>query len=226
MVRAEIYTNYPLHPDIREEVMYGLDLLGSSLGEFVLAKTRIVNLRMNSDGKVTPRQTDYIAESKDVDLQIIAAPLNLRAQQSIGQAHFELGIGYVDTTAENLRYARTTTAHEAAHAFGFVLEGSSQALPNNSRHCSDGNCLLHHNAKLKFDDNYPIEVFRRPRGLKSLLRRSPDVPEDIEDKYYIETQYDFCKPCKSDMSTHGQAQIEVVRQKRRDAEFLLNRGVR
>ncbi len=211
MFRANVYGLEPLSGHTKEEVHTGIEMVAAHIGDIVV--TRQCRLKVSTDflGHVKPEKIGTKKLDKMVELHVMAVPLSLEQAERIGMANVGKGIAFVDTSplrSKSKGNITATTAHEVAHAIGFVRENSSQVDPHSETHCFDPKCIMHKLLIEERIDDFPEHnLFKR--GIKAVVS---SMLAPVEPRWGA--QFDFCTDCKSDMHQHGQRQLNELRSHR------------
>jgi hypothetical protein len=209
MFRANVYSLEPLSPEARSAVQDGIDMVATYMGETVASSDKLVRLPLNERGHVNPARVGFAKLDKLVELHLMAVPLDPGDSEQIGLAGVGRGWAFVNTTTDNEQIIRLTSAHEVAHAFGFVLAGSQQEDPESTYHCCDDSCAMHH--KVVTEVTYAEQEMGRAQKLLSrFARKSVQVPEEVVSSKILK-QFDFCLPCKVDMRSASEENIHKLR---------------
>lgn len=211
MLRANIYRLEPLLPDMREAVLGGVDMLASYIGERIVSKEYDIRMPLTDRGLVEPGRLPLSYLDQEVELHMLAVPLEVdRESTAMGYAYIGTGFAYVDTSRYTPDSTRATSAHETAHALGFVTPWSRHEDPNSQFHCCTADCLMHkHEVQSAYWKEAPMGDLQDElnRMLRTSSIRRPMVAVRAGQK-------DFCKPCKIDMTHNGARNVENLRRNR------------
>lgn len=219
MLRANIYSLEPLPAETRSALNDGIDMAAAYMGHQLIAKELTVRLPLNEHGNVNPARVGYGKLDRLVELHLMAVPLDPGAGERVGLAGVGRGWGFVDVVSNSPELIRTTTAHETAHAFGFVLPDASQRDLDSPRHCSHDSCVMHKKVTTmtthheQFGQANPRRKFLSRLGF-SRGERQPIEPVMLETVCLANNQYDFCTDCKISMRDNGEEQIAGLRHNR------------
>ena len=218
MIRANIYNLEPLDKKTRESVNTGIEMVAAFMGHTVVSQE--CRLRISTDvlGRVDPRRVGFGKMDRLVELHLLAVPLSpILHKDLVGLAGAGRGWAFVDVappTTNQQASIRSTTAHEVAHALGYVRPGAHQEDPADYGHCSDPDCILHKNiiGVPAGDRRHPGERFliRAKRTAKAVMGDLGLAPQSTRVGY----QYDFCLPCKVDFREHGDEHLSSIRANR------------
>jgi hypothetical protein len=205
-MRANVYSLEPLAPAAREAVHDSLDMVAAYMGEAVVARELQVKLPLTAAGLVNPKQVGYSNFDMMVELHLLAVPLEGSAERP-GIADVGRGVGFTNITGNSKPLIRTVTAHEVAHAVGFVLPDSAQADPDSQYHCLAASCLM--NRRVVTDTETLITTPKAP--LLERLRGKKAAPLTESTVRLVNRQYDFCGDCKADLHHYGQRELNRLR---------------
>jgi hypothetical protein len=213
MFRANIYNLEPFDKPTRESINTGIEMVAAYMGHAVVAKE--CRLKMSTDplGRVNPMRVGFGKMDTLTELHLLAVPLSLdfSHERTVGLAGVGRGFAFVDTEPElhNTESGlRTITAHEVAHALGFLRQDSHHAMPSDGAHCGDADCILHSHVSARFllDQKHPGET--RTTSFKRVARHMLNLATT---KPVVGYQYDFCLPCKVDIREHGDSNLNQLR---------------
>lgn len=214
MIRANVYSIESLSEVASSAILEGIGMAVSYMGETVTSKLLTVRLPLDAHGRVEPRRVGHGKLDKLVELHLMAVPIDPGDGERLGIAGCGRGVGYVDISKDSEPVIRTTTAHEVAHAFGFVTPGAKHEDPSSAHHCANDFCLMHQVARIeKIDEVKPDFKFRDLFKPWHKLTRT---------NYFMSDQHDFCLDCKVDMRDGGERHLANLRR----ARILQWKGVR
>lgn len=215
MFRANVYSMEPLTPVAREAINDGIGMVAAYMGQTVASRELLVRLPLNERGNVNPARVGFNKLDKMVELHLMAVPLDPGAGERIGLAGVGRGWSFVDTAKDSDQVIRTTTAHEVAHAFGFVSPSAEQTDPESPFHCCDGNCIMHKMVTILVSEaeaeQQAPEESRRLLSKIPFRRKSKIVTPEPSPTYSVTDQYDFCLPCKIDLRDNSEAHMSELR---------------
>lgn len=210
MISANIYSMEPLPEATRSAIGEGIDMVAEHIGDAIAAKNVRIKLATNKLGVVDPARVGFGKLDKIVELHLMAVPLNTDEDGILGVAGIGQGWAFTGINQRDLAVIRHNTAHEVAHAFGFVRKGSVQEDPRSQHHCISSQCVMHKSA-LTWTLEPAVSIQPRKR-MPGLLRR-PAMPE-LPVRSGLLGGHDFCRNCKDDMHEHGAANISSLRMAR------------
>jgi hypothetical protein len=214
MLRANIYSIEPLTPVAREAIHDGLGMVAAYMGHTIATKELAVRLPLKDNGTVNPRRVGFANLEKMVELHVMAVPLDPGESEAVGYAGVGGGWSFVDTATHSPELIRTTSAHEAAHAFGFVRQRVGHEDSTSHGHCCNGTCIMHRKVMIEtYQEEVRLEASRRSR-LTELFRRGRPPITPVPKIRLAHEQYDFCLPCKVDLRDKGEEQIAKLRHNR------------
>lgn len=218
-MRANIYTLEPLAKEVRESIHYGIEMVAGYIGEVVVAKEKTIRLPQDNEGRVNPRLVGLGSLDRLTELHLMAVPLNHRTddRNSLGAAAIGHGFVYIDSKqCDTTDLARVVSAHETAHALGFVQRGVKHEDPASPHHCTTDNCLM----KPRLDIYQPFDQFQ---DIEKSLGIKPDHPLLADLRSYsrrinfsepaksLITQHQFCHCCQQEMKTDGSKNLSKLR---------------
>jgi hypothetical protein len=217
MIRANVYSQETLQPEVAKAVADGIDVVAGYIGETVSIKELQVRLPHNRYGSVNPNRVGFKKLDGMVELHVMAVPLEYENEATLGVASIGHGFSFIDTNSNNPQVLRSTSAHENAHALGFVVPLSRHEDPASPFHCSDPNCIM----------NNKIVIFDTLQALaEPISKRNPLTLDKAETDLLrarslqiANGQNDFCSPCKKDFRDKGSYNIGKLRYGR-----LVNKG--
>lgn len=220
MFRANVYSMEPLTPVAREAINDGIGMVAAYMGQTATSRELLVRLPLNERGNVNPARVGFSKLDKMVELHLMAVPLDPGAGERIGLAGVGRGWSFVDTAKDSTSVIRTTTAHEVAHAFGFVSPSAEQTDPESPFHCCDGGCIMHKMVTILVAESETAQ--QAPEESRRLLSKIPfwrksklTIPEtSVSTTYTVPDQYDFCLPCKVDLRHNSEAHLSELRMSR------------
>ncbi|MGH7240181.1 MAG: hypothetical protein ACREHG_09000, partial [Candidatus Saccharimonadales bacterium] len=143
MFRVNIYSLEPLTTRAREGVNDGIDMVAEHMGQRVVKRELIDSWPLTRAGTVDPVRIGSRLLNDAVELHVMAVPLDSGKSERLGLAGMGRGWAFVDTTSDSTELVREATAHEGAHALGFLDKDSSQASSESVHHCQDDKCVMH-----------------------------------------------------------------------------------
>lgn len=202
MFRANVYSMEPLSPPIQEAVHDGIGMVAAYMGQTVAAKDLLVRLPLNEYENVAPERIGFGRLDGMVELHVMAVPLERGEGERIGLGGVGRGWAFVNTRKSSVPIVRSTTSHEVAHAFGFVLPDAEQADPGSKYHCASSGCVMH---KMVVS-----QLLASPQEVK------PNHSTQRQRKVWTQSpsQFDFCVPCKVDLRNHGDEHLAKLRHNR------------
>lgn len=216
-MRANIYTLEPLAKEVRESIHYGIEMVAGYIGEVVVAKEKTIRLPQDNKGLVNPRLVGLGGLDKLTELHLMAVPLSYDQPNCLGLAATSAGFTYVDSVkCDTPDLARVISAHETAHALGFVQKGAKHEDPTSPHHCTTPNCLMEPLVKV----HRPIDL---PIDMKQFFGNQKDHPLFDNFKSYIDyaglnepakpqiAQSHFCHCCQQEMKTDGSKNLSKLR---------------
>lgn len=200
-IKANVYTLVGESLDERRKasIQDGLDIAGQYLGGISVVRTAKVRLPQKN-AVVDTRRVGYGSLDSGVDLHLFAVPLDQR-NRTLGLSRFGAGIAYVGSTIPDTT-TKTTTAHEVAHAFGYVLADSPQHDRSSPGHCTESCCIMQRELidGNSSPDGTQADFLEFSRNLGFTFDSAlPKYPED------------FCLPCKADMRDTGELNLTQLR---------------
>lgn len=224
MITANVYSlvEQRITYESRRAIYDGLGMVAAYMGETILTSEMFVEAPLNDRRKVNPANVHASMLDPSTDIHLLAVPLERGEDEQMGLAYMHSGLCFVDTTRDSPCVMRTTSAHEAAHALGFVTSGLRHEDLTSSNHCRNGDCLMHKKAILIEEE---AELKNVQHELDRVLRvlRPTDILRPMVNK--IGGQYDFCTPCKIDMRDNGARNLAKLRSFRRRAGRIQYRKV-
>jgi hypothetical protein len=212
MIRANIYSLSELEPEQSVSIREGLDLICGYIGESIATRNFKVAVAQEPNGFVRPERVGVRNFDHMVELHLLAVPLTRKSDgtERLGLAGVNSGVAFIDPYRTTPLSLRSTTAHEAAHALGFLLPSAEQAVGHDKSHCKCPDCLMH---TQRLTDVWDEEEYQKYLGIrnKGIIGRfkTRGAPEA---KLHI--QEDFCNPCQGDITDYGARHIGELRTKR------------
>lgn len=159
------------------------------------------------DGIIDPTKIGFQRLDIRVDMHLFFAPFDLSkfdyeksGKKIIGSSKRLAGLALVSSILR-LDQIMLTTAHETAHAFGFVSEERDPV----EGHCQYEDCIM--NSTQRFTKNtLDRRAVEAIRNLRHLNRSSNIVGLKNRPQ-----QFSFCSDCREDMHEHGAMRLEIVK---------------
>ena len=207
MITANVYSVGELAPETKQSIHDGFDLVGQYLGDISVKNIARVTVPVNSAGIVELSRVGYANFDSAIDLHLFAGPLLTGHGDTSGIAVKGKGVAWLSTRE---RYhaddTRGLVAHEVAHAFGYVLDDSPQAMRFGGSHCGAPTCIMYPEFTEK-----PVGIIRK---LLTPLYKTPYAPELSDD---------FCTPCQADMRDTFDEHLEKMKATRASTGVVLTR---
>ena len=204
MITANVYKVCDVSTKQVEAVHDGIDLLSRYTGRIVTKDLRINIPTLSKRGEINPGKVGFGCLDKLRDLHIFACPVvDDGNKRVLGRSAFLSGMAFIDT-----RYGSAdmpiTTAHETAHALGFV---DPDAITRTDRaHCSDKACIMHP-VLFGSGSTNSNSVFDSELSRFSVETLGVDLFSDASSKQ----QEDFCMPCKADIRDLTEEHLGLLR---------------
>lgn len=213
MFRANLYSMEPLTTTAREAIHDGVEMVAAYMGQTVVAKELAVRLPIDELSNVNPSRVGFSKLDKLVELHLIAAPIDSSKCETVGLAYIGKGWSLVDTSRDNENLIRNITAHEVAHAFGFVIPESKHADKDSRYHCCDTSCIMHKKLYTLTASIEPEPQIQDKAKLLSrpLIRCKSEIKPAIQQEITVSRQFDFCSPCKVDMRNNSDQHLHQLR---------------
>jgi len=209
-MRANIYSLESLTVEKNNAVTESIEMVVAYMGNVVTTKEcRLRGLTLSPDGKVDPARIGLSKLDKLVELHLMAVPLKPGEDERLGIAGIGQGWGFVDSSDDRPAVIRSTTSHEVAHAFGFVIPGAIQEDKESSFHCCDEDCIMYKCALTRIREETPLtSLLKKIAGSIPGLRQSP-AHKTVS--HHIHSQYDFCLSCKIDLRDKADEHLSALR---------------